>query len=334
MFYAESWYFQATRTVKHVALGITSVFFCWSSLNLNEKAMAARFSVLWWDTTNHTVHLGDAVRQEIPTFLDSFTIDGEDIFDTTYISHHSPGGLAAHLASHHYDAVVLDTDYRGQTFPFGAADQEALKQYYKNRSNLLFDATLMIRSMNYIPQVDFPGPNNAFGNFTANEVYALAKRGGGIIIGTDHHVHHADANFMLDTLLPGVAFIGETNPSTNGVFYGSDLLNSAVEVAPIDIFNHWSSIPSQGIAPKGTFTDFLGNPVTLYTQVEVADKPGYGYKHTYISSSWKPDACTTTITGKSSACYPPVPEPLQVPEPSAVLGLLAVGTVGSLLQRR
>lgn len=320
------------RTVKRVALGVTSVVLCWSGLNWDSKADAAQFSVLWWDTTAwHNGALRDEIRQKIPTFLDAF--GGGDLFDTTYISPKSSGGLQAHLASNSYDVVVLDSAYwtlEGAIFPFNSADREALKQYYSQKSNLMLDGSLTIRSVGSNPTTGFPGPNNAWGNFTANQVYALAKRGGGIFIGTDHYDFQRDGNYMLDALFPGqpANFRGITNPSTDGVFYGTDLLNSAVAVAPNDIFTHWSAIPSQGVAPTGDFIDFLGNPVTLYSQVDVADKPGGGPKYSYISTSWKPDECETAVTGTSSACHQ------KVPEPSALLGLLAVGAVGSLLKRR
>ncbi|MDJ1182639.1 PEP-CTERM sorting domain-containing protein [Roseofilum casamattae] len=116
--------------------------------------------------------------------------------------------------------------------------------------------------------------------------------------------------------------------STDGVFYGTDFLNSQVSVAPNDIFSHWDAIPSQGVAPTGDFIDFLGNSVTLYSQVDVANKPGGGQKYSYISTSWKPDECETAVTESNSACQK------KVPEPSALLGLLAVGAVDSLLERR
>ncbi|MBP0028749.1 PEP-CTERM sorting domain-containing protein [Roseofilum sp. Guam] len=320
------------HTLQRVALGVTSVVLCWSGLNLNSKANAAQFSVLWWDTTPVNPWINSELRQEMSTFLDDF--GGGNLFDTTYVSHRTSGGLTAHLASHSYDVVVLDSIYYrpySRTFPFDLADREALKQHYTQKSNLMLDGSLHIRSLTSTPQADFPGPNNSFGNFTANQVYELAKRGGGILIGTDDYNAQLDANYMLDGLFPGqpARFSGLTIPSTDGVFYGSDLLNSAVAVSPNDIFTHWDAIPSQGVAPTGDFIDFLGDSVTLYSQVDVADKPGGGQKYSYISTSWKPDECETDVTSTSSACNPE-----KVPEPSALLGLLAVGAVGSLLKRR
>jgi len=55
----------------------------------------------------------------------------------------------------------------------------------------MLDGSLLIRSIEYNPQTNFPGPNNALGNLTVNQVYELATRGGGILIGTD------DPNFYL-----------------------------------------------------------------------------------------------------------------------------------------
>ncbi|MDJ1177096.1 PEP-CTERM sorting domain-containing protein [Roseofilum capinflatum] len=321
-----------SRTVKRVALGVTSVVLCWSGLNLYAKANAAQFSVLWWDTTASQTGINIEHRQEISSFLDDF--DGGDLFDTTYIFHPTSGGLEAHLASKSYDVVVLDSFYNppySPDFPFDLADREALKQHYTQKSNLMLDGSLAIRSLGSYPQADFPGPNNALGNFTVNQVYALATRGGGILMGTDHYTVQEDVNYMLDGLFPDqpAKFSGSTIPSTDGIFYGADLLNSAVVVSPNDIFAHWDAIPTQGVAPTGDFIDFLGNPVTLYSQVDVANKPGGGQKYSYISTSWKPDECTTAVTGTSSACNPE-----KVPEPSAVLALFAVGGVGSLLKRR
>ncbi|MDB9516211.1 PEP-CTERM sorting domain-containing protein [Roseofilum reptotaenium CS-1145] len=320
------------HTLQRVALGVTSVVLCWSGLNWDSKANAAQFSVLWWDTTPVNPWINSELRQEMSTFLDDF--GGGNLFDTTYVSHRTSGGLQAHLASNSYDVVVLDSFYNppySPAFPFDSADQEALKQHYAQKSNLILDGTLSIRSLQAIPETDFPGPNNAFGNFTVNQIYELATQGGGIFIGTDDYTVQRDGNYMLEALFPGqpARFSGLRNPSTDGVFYGSDLLNNQVAVSPNDIFTHWSAVPSQGVAPTGDFIDFLGNPVTLYSQVDVADKPGGGQKYSYISTSWKPDDCKTDVTSTSSACNPE-----KVPEPSALLALLAVGAVGSLLKRR
>jgi len=253
-------------------------------------------------------------------FLNEF--DGGDLFSTTYISSKTPGEFATHLASHSYDVIVLDSG-NNETIVFNEEDRVALQAHYSNNSNLMLDGSLGIRSFNYAPATDFPGPNGALAGFLANQVYQFAERGGGIMIGTDHNDYQYDGNQMLSAIVPGAGFSGITNPSSDGVFYGTDLLNSVASVAPADVFTHWSSVGSQGISPTGEFADFLGNPITLYSQVDVANKPGGGPKYSYISTSWEPGSEITSITDQKP------PESQSVPEPSSVLGLLVLGTCGA-----
>jgi hypothetical protein len=82
---------------------------------------------------------------------------------------------------------------------------------------------------------------------------------------------------------------------TPGVFFGSDLVNGLQPFAPINVFQHWDEVPSQAIAPIGNFTDFEGNSVTLFNQVEAADDPGGGPRFPYISTSWAPGASQCDI---------------------------------------
>ena len=95
-------------------------------------------------------------------------------------------------------------------------------------------------------------------------------------------------------------------------FIGQTLLGQTVPVRAIDILNHWQSIPSQGEAPVGTFTDFTGQPVTLYTLVETADKPGGGAKKPYISASFDPGSAKTAID--SETAFAPEPEAPRLPD--------------------
>jgi hypothetical protein len=59
-------------------------------------------------------------------------------------------------------------------------------------------------------------------------------------------------------------------------------------VSASDIFAHWDTVPSEAIAPTGMFTDINGNPVELFSQVDVADEPGGGPQFSYISTTWEP----------------------------------------------
>ena len=118
------------------------------------------------------------------------------------------------------------------------------------------------------------------------------------MVGTDHDCCQIDANEALHAVVPGASFSGNTFPSTDGVFYGEDLLNATVPVAALDVFTHWDSVPTEVIAPTavGSFSDFLGAPINLYSQVDVADDPGGGPKYSYISTSWQPGSGETEVT--------------------------------------
>lgn len=317
-----------SQWTKNLAIGLSSVSLCFSLINFSSQARAASFSVLWWDSTrNNHGPIGDIFRQEMSDFLNEF--DGGELFDSTYVSSKIGGKFATHLESNSYDVIVLDS---GNPFVgvFNEVDRTALQEHYSSNSNLMLDGSLLIRSLDRVPETDFPGTNGALGGFLANQVYQLAERGGGTLIGTDHNAFQPDGNKMLSAVVPDAAFSGITNPSTDGVFYGTDLLNSATSVAPINIFNHWSSIPSQGVSPTGDFIDFLGNDITLYSQVDVANKPGGGPKLSYISTNWEPGSEITPITGENP------PETESIPEPSSLFGLLVFGAFGasSLLKRK
>lgn len=151
------------------------------------------------------------------------------------------------------------------------------------------------------------------------------------MIGTDHNCCQTDANAMLNALIPGASFSGVAAPSTDGVFYGAQLLNNLEATAPINVLNHWSTEGSQGIPPTGDFLDFLGNSVTLYSQVDIASFIG-GPRTARISTSWQPGAGSIGVGDDE----PPPPDDgggTTVPEPG-VLALLGIGLLGMLTTRR
>lgn len=294
---------------------------------LATAAAAAPAKVLWWDST--PVYGGqapDSARQKMSDYLSAF--DGGSVFASTYVSSEVGGTLAAHLASNSYDVIIFDAT--SSSTKFNAADLEAVRSFYAaGKKNLLLDGNLYVRSISFNETSNFPGINGSTGKFTANEVYALAKRGGGIMVGTDHEGFQVDANQIVGSLLTGAGFSGITTPSTDGVYTGTELLTGLANVAPADLFAHYSSIPSQGVAPTGTFTDFLGNQVTLYSQLNVANYPGGGQRFSYISTSFSPSGGDVDIDDPD----PPIPG--GVPEPATwAMMILGFGFVGLSMRRR
>jgi hypothetical protein len=240
--------------------------------------------VLWWDSTpEYGSQALDAYRKEMSDYLTNF--NGGGVFESTYVSSEVPGTFAVHMDTNVYDVIVFDATSQGEKFD--SADLDAVVAHYSEHPNVLLDGILYIRSIVYGTTTDFPGVNESTGKFTVNEVYQLASRGGGIMVGTDHNCCQTDANQVLGAIIPEALFSGYTTPSLDGNFNGDDLLNAIAVVSPFDIFEHWAEVPSQAIAPTGAFTDAFGNPVTLYSQVDVADYVG-GPKFPYISTSWEP----------------------------------------------
>ena len=244
--------------------------------------------VLWWDATEQFGgQAPDALRQAMSDYLTAFNAGAT--FDSTYVSSETPGTLATHLAGNSYDVIVFDvTRFDSTGSAFDAADLAALSAFYASHKNLLMDGVLYIRSIVYDLTTVFPGANGSSGGFTVNEVFQLANRGGGILIGTDHDCCQSDPNKLLSAIIPGAAFTGSTSPSVDGQFNGNDLLDSPALVSAFDLFKHWDAVPSEAIVPIGTFTDVFAQAVTLFSQVDVADDPGGGAKLPYISTSWAP----------------------------------------------
>lgn len=292
-------------------------------------AQAVPFNVLWWDSTQSYGSQNDpALRQAMPDYLAAF--GGGSTFTTTYVRSQVAGALATQLAANSYDVVVFDST--SQASPFNAADRAAIQGFYANNNrNLLLDGSLYIRSIQFNQDTVFPGPGGGMGVLTLNSVYEIAQRGGGIMIGTDHNCCQADANDILNSLVPGAAFFGLEGPSTDGVFYGSQLLNNLQATAPLNVLNHWSTEGSQGIPPVGNFTDFQGNPISLFSQVDIAPFPG-APRTARISTSWQPGAGSIGVDDPDPP-PPPPPPGTTVPTPAS-LALFGLGLLGFLATRR
>jgi len=291
---------------------------------------SATTNVLWWDTTPiWSNQAPNALREEMSMFIDDYG-DGT-VFDSTYVDVTSSGLLSAELAATDYDVLIFDSTTSSSLF--SAADIQATKDFYASgKDDLMLDGSLYIRSIDRDAQTDFPGPTGATGGLLINQVAALANSGGGIMVGTDHNCCQGEANQILGGIAPGLAFSGFTTPSTDGVFYGDVLLNEEVAIAAVDILNHWDAVPSQAEAPTGTFTDFLGNDIELFSHVDVADKPGGGTRLTYISSTIDPGTGTTdvddTTAGGTGGGTPQDPSVVPVPPAFALLGTALLGLFG------
>ena len=270
--------------------------------------------VLWWNANPDEGHFKvGAHREAMADYLDAF--GGGGMFSVDYGVQGRGGQLAQALSGRGYDVVILDaTDRRSR---FDAADLESLKGHYAaGHSALMLDGTLNIRNLNHNETTAFPGVGGATAALLVNQVAGLAARGGGILIGTDHDMFQTAANAALSALVPGARFEGLTNPSTDGEFVGRALLGERVPVTPRDLLLHWQSIPNQGETPVGTFTDFLGRPVTFPALGEAADKPGGGAKRPSLSASFAPGGERTAIDSDALAFDDPPEEPaVPVPPP-------------------
>ncbi|MEM9552104.1 MAG: hypothetical protein AAGA05_13075 [Pseudomonadota bacterium] len=265
-------------------------------------AQQAPIRVLWWNANPGWPNQTDRHRQMMADHLTAF--GGGGVFVTTFVSSVRSGALAQQLGGAAFDVVVIDVTNNRSTF--NAADLEALKGHYASGNRaIMLDGSLWIRSGSHNPTTNFPGKNGATGALLVNQIRALADAGGGTLIGTDHNSYQVGANAALAALIPGARFTGYTKPSTDGSFIGRTLLAHQVPVRAIDILEHWQSIPSQGEVPVGSFTDFTGQPLTLYNLVETADQPGGGVKLPYVSASFDPGSQRTAIDSREAAIVDP-----------------------------
>lgn len=257
------------------------------------SAQAQPWSVLWVNgMPEYRPNYMEGHRRGMAQWVGQY--EGGAVFNVSYQWVRRGGGLAAALAQGDFDIVVIDV--AEERNPFNTADQSALQSFFSSgRSNLMLDGSMTIRSSGSNQTTVFPGVNGSSGALTANQLVALGRAGGGILIGTDHNSFQVSANYMLRAILPQARFSGLTNPSTDGDFIGTTLLAEVEQVRAIDILRHWETIPSQGEAPVGDFVAFNGQPMRLYSLVEAADKNGNRRKRPYISASFDPGENRTAI---------------------------------------
>jgi len=274
----------------------------------------AQTRVLWWDVSANEPRNRPDNRRRMAQYIDQFGGGGR--YSVDYVYGPRGGGLSRHMSANSgYSVIVITATNTSRVF--NRADQDALRAFYASgRKALMLDGTLGIRNSDARERTQWPGVNNSSANMLANQIEALRRAGGGILIGTDHGRFQAAANTALRAILPQAGFSRVTDPSRDGEFFG-DLLLGNRPVRPLDILKHWESIPNQGQAPVGQFRDFQGGGVRLYTLVEASDKPGGGQRRPYISASINPGNARYDITGNEAPTQaPPPPEP--EPEPEVV----------------
>ncbi len=298
------------------------VLFCWSALLAQADPVTAEpMRVLWWDVSLDERSNKPANRQRMARFVDGY--QGGSRFDVVYKFEPRRGAFARHMAANPGYGIVVVTAANNNRV-FNRNDQEAFRTFYASgRRTLMLDGTLGIRNSDVRQRTKWPGVNNSSANMLINQMEALRKSGGGLLIGTDHGQFQASANLAVRAILPQAKFSRVTNPSRDGAFLGDLLLAEAAQVKPLDMLRHWEAIPNQGQAPVGQFTDFLGRGVTLFTLVEAADKPGGGPRRPYISSTINPGAQRYDIASPAApaAAAPaptPPPEPKPEPEPEVI----------------
>ncbi|MBV1926897.1 MAG: hypothetical protein KUG62_07045 [Rhodobacteraceae bacterium] len=268
------------------------------------SAAAELTRVLWWSASVIEAKVQPEDREKLARFLNDY--DGGKVYSAVFRHSQRKGEFAAHMQSANYDLIIVDATTRNKHF--NQKDLDAFRKFYLTSSRaLMFDGTLWIRNTRYSDLTIFPGQNNNSAALLINQIEALRKAGGGLLVGTDHRQYQASANQVVQAILPGASFSGTTNPSTDGDFVGKLLLSGKETIKPVDILRHWEVIPTQGEAPVGQFTDFTGAPVTLYSLVEISDKPGRKRMRPYISSTIDPGADRTAIDSEVAVKVAPMP---------------------------
>lgn len=280
---------------------------------LVSAAAAQPMKVLWWDVSLNESRNKPDNRQRMARYLDQYR--GGARFDVDYVFGPRRGAFARHMAANPGYRIVVVTAANDNRV-FNRADQDAFRTFYASgRKTLMLDGTLGIRNSDVRQRTKWPGANNSSANMLVNQMEALRRAGGGLLIGTDHGRFQASANLALQAILPRARFSRVTNPSRDGQFFGEVLLAEARPVRPFDMLRHWEAIPNQGQAPVGSFTDFQGRAVRLYALVEASDKPGGGPRRPYISSSVNPGKARFDITRNQAPTQePPPPPPKKEPE--------------------
>lgn len=268
------------------------------------SASPETMNVLWWSASVIENKVQPKQRETLARFLNDY--DGGKVYSVVFRHSQRKGEFAAHMQSASYDLIVVDATTRKKYF--NQPDLDAFRNFYLTRSRtLMFDGTLWIRNTRYSDLTIFPGENNNSAALLISQIDALRKVGGGLLVGTDHREYQASADQVVQAILPGTSFKGTTNPSTDGNFVGKLLLSGKIPVKPVDILRHWEVIPNQGEAPVGQFTDFTGANVTLYSLVEISDKPGGKRMRPYMSSTIDPGSGKTAINSNVAVKSDPMP---------------------------
>ncbi len=275
------------------------------------SASAQPVKVLWWDVSLNESRNKPQNRQRMAQYLEQY--QGGSRFDVDYVFGPRRGAFAQHMAANPGYRIIVVTAANDNRV-FNRADQDAFRSFYASgRKTLMLDGTLGIRNSDVRQRTQWPGANNSSANMLVNQMEALRRSGGGLLIGTDHGRFQASANQALQAILPRAQFSRVTNPSRDGQFFGEVLLAEARPVRPFDMLRHWEAIPNQGQAPVGNYTDFLGGSVRLYTLVEASDKPGGGPRRPYISSTINPGQARFDITRNQAPAPEPPPAPKEEP---------------------
>lgn len=262
-------------------MAVPLLLFC-----LGSGVMAEPMRVLWWDVSLNEPRNKPDNRQQMARYLEAYK--GGTRFDVEYRFEPRRGAFARHVAANPGYRIIVVTA-ANNNLVFNGDDTEAFRAFYASgKRTLMLDGTLGIRNSDVRALTKWPGAGNSSANMLVNQLEAIRQTGGGLLIGTDHGKFQRSANAIVSALVPQARFTRITNPSRDGQFFGELLLAHSEAVKPLDMLRHWEAIPNQGQAPSGSFVDFMGQPVTLYTLVEASDKPGGGPRRSYITATIDP----------------------------------------------